>query len=107
MMNATLPNSDVMALDAAMTDAPSPSVARPPARLISLDAFRGLAMILMVSAGLGIPAVAKAYPDHPVWQRLAFHTDHVAWTGCGLWDLIQPCFMFMVGAAIPFSIASR
>ena len=29
------------------------------------------------------------------------------WVGCVLWDLIQPAFMFMVGVALPFSIASR
>ncbi|MDB6138414.1 MAG: Protein of unknown function DUF2261,transrane, partial [Verrucomicrobiaceae bacterium] len=32
---------------------------------------------------------------------------HVEWTGCSLHDLIQPSFSFMVGVALPFSIASR
>ena len=33
--------------------------------------------------------------------------DHVRWQGCTLWDLIMPAFLFMVGVALPFSIASR
>jgi heparan-alpha-glucosaminide N-acetyltransferase len=106
-MNATLPitNANTIPLNYA-TPATTPA-ANAAERLVSLDAFRGLVMILMVSAGLSIPQVAKAYPGNSFWKFLAFHTDHVAWAGCGLWDLIQPCFMFMVGAAIPFSIASR
>jgi heparan-alpha-glucosaminide N-acetyltransferase len=105
IMNATLPSSEPIPLAYATPATASPLSASE--RLVSLDAFRGLVMILMASAGLSIPQVAKAYPNSAIWQRLAFHTDHVAWAGCGLWDLIQPCFMFMVGAAIPFSLAKR
>lgn len=90
-------------------DAPA-AVAVPrekPARLLSLDAYRGAIMLFMASGGLAIPAVAKHFPDSPVWRTLAFNTDHVQWVGCSLWDLIQPSFMFMVGVAMPYSIASR
>lgn len=104
-MNAILPSSQAIPLSSA-TPSTAPKLA-PSQRLVSLDAFRGLVMILMASAGLSIPKVAESYPNSAIWQRLAFHTDHVAWAGCGLWDLIQPCFMFMVGAAIPFSLAKR
>jgi predicted acyltransferase len=84
-------------------------------RLVSLDAYRGLVMVLMVSAGLRITQVVQTFDQTPelqgrktaLWQKLAFHTDHATWAGCTLWDLIQPSFMFMVGAALPFSIASR
>jgi len=81
----------------------------PPRRLVSLDAYRGLAMLLMASEGLGIGAVARreAYRNSRFWQFLAYQTDHVPWVGCALWDLIQPSFMFMVGVAMPFSIAAR
>jgi hypothetical protein len=41
-----------------------------------------------------------------VWETLKFHTSHVAWTGCSLHDLIQPSFSFLVGVALPFSIAA-
>ncbi|HEX4792941.1 MAG TPA: hypothetical protein VH370_04065 [Humisphaera sp.] len=84
-------------------------------RLVSLDAYRGFVMVLMVSAGLGIPRVYSALAKEGhlsersarVWKFLAYETDHTAWVGCSLWDIIQPSFMFMVGAAMAFSLASR
>jgi predicted acyltransferase len=78
-----------------------------PQRLVSLDAYRGFTMLLMVSSGLGIPAVAEKFKESNAWQILGYQFDHVPWVGCSLWDLIQPSFMFMVGVAIPFSYASR
>jgi len=38
-----------------------------PPRLISLDAFRGAVMLLMASSGLGIPEVARHFPESSVW----------------------------------------
>jgi heparan-alpha-glucosaminide N-acetyltransferase len=64
-------------------------------------------MLLMASAGLGASTIAKQFPDSAAWRFLGFHCDHVAWTGCAFWDLIQPAFMFMVGIALPWSIANR
>ena len=64
-------------------------------------------MLLMASAGLGVSQVAKSFPDSPVWQFLGVQCDHAAWAGCTLWDLIQPAFMFMVGVALPWSVANR
>ena len=86
--------------------APEIAAARP-ARLMSLDAYRGFIMLLMISAGLYMSRVATSFPDSGVWQFLGYETDHAAWRGCTLWDLIQPSFMFMVGVALPFSIANR
>lgn len=79
----------------------------PPARLQSLDAFRGLIMLFMASAGLGLSKVAESFPESALWQFLKFHTSHALWVGGGAWDMIQPCFMFMVGVALPFSTARR
>ena len=78
-----------------------------PERLVSLDAFRGFIMLLMASGGLGLASIAKQHSDSGVWQFIGHHTEHVEWTGCSLWDLIQPAFMFMVGVALPWSIAKR
>src|SRR6202043_2378899 len=76
-------------------------------RLLSLDAFRGLVMILMLAEAMRLPEVARAFPHSAVWRLIAFNTEHVDWQGCSLHDLIQPGFSFLVGAALPFSIASR
>src|SRR5947207_4433906 len=76
-------------------------------RLISLDAFRGLVMTLMLAERMRLPEVARAFPQSAIWSLIAFNTEHVEWQGCSLHDLIQPGFSFLVGAALPFSIASR
>jgi predicted acyltransferase len=76
-------------------------------RLVSLDAFRGTVMILMLAEQMRLPEVARAFPHSAVWRLIAFNTEHVEWQGCSLHDLIQPGFSFLVGAALPFSIASR
>jgi predicted acyltransferase len=72
-------------------------------RLVSLDAFRGLIMLLLVSEGLGLSVLR----NHPGWEWLAAQVDHVPWEGCVFWDLIQPAFTFMVGMAMPFAFAKR
>jgi heparan-alpha-glucosaminide N-acetyltransferase len=78
-----------------------------PERLTSLDAYRGAIMLLMASSGLGLGAVAQQYPDSGLWQFLQRQTEHASWAGCTLWDIIQPAFMFMVGVALPWSLANR
>lgn len=79
----------------------------PSNRLASIDAYRGLVMFLMMAEVLRLRAVAEAAPQSGVWAFLAHHQTHVQWIGCSLHDLIQPSFTFLVGVALPFSIASR
>jgi heparan-alpha-glucosaminide N-acetyltransferase len=76
-------------------------------RLVSVDAFRGLVMVLMLAEAMHLPQVAQAFPHSFFWRIVGFNTEHVEWQGCSLHDLIQPAFSFLVGAALPFSIASR
>ena len=82
-------------------------IPEPPRRLASVDAYRGFVMFLMMAEVLHLASVAKAHPESPIWKFLAHHQEHVAWAGCTLHDLIQPSFSFLVGVALPFSIASR
>jgi predicted acyltransferase len=64
-------------------------------------------MFLMMAEVLRLHAVSEALPGSTFWRFLAHHQSHAEWVGCSLHDLIQPSFSFVVGVALPFSIASR
>ena len=88
-------------------------------RVMSIDAYRGFVMLAMASSGFGFSMLAKPenlqklrdaklnYLPEGLWKFLAYQFDHVVWTGCSFWDLIQPSFMFLVGVALPFSYSRR
>jgi heparan-alpha-glucosaminide N-acetyltransferase len=77
-------------------------------RLASIDAFRGLVLFLMIAEiFLLLHAVGKALPESRFWQFLRHHQLHAAWEGASLHDLIHPSFTFLVGVALPFSLAKR
>ncbi len=79
----------------------------PPPRLASIDAYRGLVMFLMMAEVLNLRAVSRNLPGNTFWELLRHHQSHVPWVGCSLHDLIQPSFSFLVGVALPFSLAGR
>jgi len=64
-------------------------------------------MFLMLAEVLEFCHVSAALPANDFWRFLCHHQTHSAWVGCTLHDLIQPSFSFLVGVALPFSIASR
>jgi heparan-alpha-glucosaminide N-acetyltransferase len=76
-------------------------------RIAAIDAFRGLVMFLMLAEMMRLWTLHDAFPQSTFWAIVAYNTTHVPWQGCSLHDLIQPAFSFLVGAAMPFSIASR
>jgi len=81
-------------------------------RLASIDTYRGFVMFLMMAEVLHLGQVAATFSEvhsfwGEFWRFLAWHQTHVEWVGCTLHDMIQPSFSFLVGVAIPFSIASR
>ena len=78
-----------------------------PARVGSIDAYRGFVMFLLIAERFDIGRVAKALPDSAFWNFLHTQQSHVAWTRCVLHDMIQPSFSFLVGVALPFSLAGR
>lgn len=78
-----------------------------PKRLVSMDAYRGLVMFLMMAEVLRLGAVSEAIPSSGFWRFLDAQQSHAQWVGCSLHDLIQPSFSFLVGVALPFSIAAR
>ncbi len=79
----------------------------PKQRVASVDAFRGTVMTLMLAEAMHLPNLARLFPDSAIASAIAFNTSHVEWQGGSLHDMIQPGFSFLVGAALPYSIASR
>ncbi len=76
-------------------------------RLMSLDAYRGFIMFILVAEAFGLGATADHFNGSPFWDFIDRQLSHIPWVGCVFWDLIQPSFMFMVGVAMPYSYASR
>ncbi|MHB9031385.1 MAG: acyltransferase family protein [Candidatus Latescibacterota bacterium] len=72
-------------------------------RLESLDVFRGITMILLVSNAFGLSVLS----GDPVFGFIGRQFTHHPWHGMYFWDLIQPFFMFIVGVAMPFSFGKR
>src|SRR5881296_2861424 len=82
-------------------------IPQPVMRNIAMDAYRGFVMFLMMAEVLRLSRVAQAFPGNWFWSILAYNQTHVEWAGCSLHDLIQPSFSFLVGVALPYSLASR
>jgi predicted acyltransferase len=81
------------ATGAASTQPPAPSRKE---RLLSLDVFRGLTLLGMVLVN-----------SHGDGHYRYYTLSHVPWHGWSFTDLIFPFFVFIVGAAIPYSVDSR
>lgn len=77
------------------------------ARNTAVDAYRGFVMLLMMGEVLNLERVSRAFPGNGFWAFLGYNQSHVEWAGCSLHDMIQPSFSFLVGVALPYSIASR
>lgn len=65
-------------------------------RVRSLDVFRGITMAAMILVN-----------NKGDWAHPYAPLEHSTWDGCTPADLIFPFFVFIVGVAIPFSLASR
>jgi|SRR5665213_3371132 len=81
-----------------MNAAPPPMTAPKTERLVSLDIFRGLVIVVMTIVNFlspvhGVPAWLKHRPE--------------ALEGYTLADVVFPAFLFIVGVAIPFSLQRR
>ncbi len=80
----------------------------PEGRLLSLDFFRGATMFLLVGEFTGLASyLTDAAGKGTLLHAFLMQFHHQAWQGLHFWDLVQPFFMFIVGVAIPFSVAKR
>jgi heparan-alpha-glucosaminide N-acetyltransferase len=89
------------------TVATAPLSTAVPARNVAVDAYRGFVMLLMMAEVLRLSQVAQAFSGSWFWNFLGYNQSHVEWAGCSLHDTIQPSFSFLVGVALPYSLASR
>ena len=95
------------ALESVPASAASQPALKTAPRNQAVDTYRGFVMLLMMAEVLQLSRVAAAFPGNPFWSALAWNQTHVAWAGCSLHDTIQPGFSFLVGVALPYSIARR
>lgn len=76
------------------------------ARALSLDALRGLAILMMVMSGevpeRALPAWMYHAQTPPPTHHFAPHVAGLTWV-----DLVFPFFLFAMGAAIPLALARR
>jgi len=75
-------------------------------RLVSLDALRGFDM-LWITGGTSILLGLGKVLQRPWFDKFLEQFEHVPWQGLHFFDLIWPLFMFVMGAAIPLSVAKR
>ncbi|MBX7246442.1 MAG: DUF5009 domain-containing protein [Candidatus Sumerlaeaceae bacterium] len=81
-----------------MTDTAVTAPTLPPTRLASMDAFRGLTILIMIFVNdvAGVKGI-------PWWMKHADTKDDFM----TFVDLVFPAFLFIVGMAIPFAIGRR
>ncbi len=76
-------------------------------RLLSLDVFRGLIMILLAAKSCQVVAALKKLDSNNNFEVILQQFSHAKWVGFTFWDLVQPGFMFMAGAALFISCNRR
>jgi predicted acyltransferase len=67
-----------------------------PARMVSLDVFRGATIAAMILVN-----------DPGSWSHIYPPLEHAEWNGWTVTDLIFPFFLFIVGVSLTLSFASR
>jgi predicted acyltransferase len=78
------------------SDAQATTVAARPARMVSLDVFRGATIAAMILVN-----------DPGSWSHIYPPLEHAEWNGWTPTDLIFPFFLFIVGVSMALSFASR
>lgn len=67
-----------------------------PSRVLSVDMLRGITVAMMILVN-----------DPGDWEHTFRQLDHSPWNGWTATDLVFPTFLFLMGASMVFSLASR
>ncbi len=65
-------------------------------RLLSLDVFRGLTVMMMILVN-----------NPGDWGHIYWPLEHAEWNGCTPTDLVFPFFLFIVGTSVPYAYAGK
>jgi predicted acyltransferase len=77
-------------------------------RVVSVDAFRGVVMFLLVGTATGFYELLSAPAlDGTILRAIGLQFRHHPWHGLTLFDLGQPFFIFISGVAMVFSYGKR
>jgi len=77
-------------------------------RVLSVDLFRGMVMFLLIGKVTGLyDLLASAGLEGTFPYAVGRQFQHHPWHGLRLWDLGQPFFLFISGAAMAFSYRKR
>ena len=99
-----------MNAEATAPTTPAPSLPPPAAagRVVCIDALRGFDMFWIMGGKPLVLALAAAMiqaQEPPGWLKTQL--EHTHWIGFTCYDLINPLFLFIVGAAMPFSFGKH
>jgi len=75
-------------------------------RVLSLDALRGFDMFWIMSGEQIVHALART-TGWPVFTMMSDQLHHTVWNGFTFYDMIFPLFLFIAGAALPFSVTHQ
>ncbi len=73
-------------------------------RLHSLDALRGLDMLIILGLDALVLLLAARNPENGFLQEAARQMTHARWAGLRLYDLVFPVFVFISGVSMSFSL---
>ena len=78
-----------------------------PSRLLSLDALRGLDMLIIAGWDTLVYSWAKAAPENTAVQTLRVQMTHADWEGLAAYDMVFPLFVFLAGVSMRLSHERR
>lgn len=76
-------------------------------RLLSLDVMRGIIMILLAAESAAVYTSLHTITDGSAVDAITQQFFHHPWHGLRFWDLVQPAFMFMAGAAMYIAFSRK
>ncbi len=79
----------------------------PSVRLTSLDALRGLDMLIILGLDALVYALYPLYSGNEFWQFARNQLGHAPWEGLRVYDCVFPLFVFISGTAMCFSHLRR